>query len=149
MFRNILVAIDGSPHAARALTVAIDLAEPKNAALTVIAVVPDPSPWLVGGAAYTGGVNLDELAAESEREYHQLLDAAVDSVPQDLPVTKVLAHGRAGQQILEQQQNGQHDLVVMGSRGRGSVRSLLLGSVSHEVLNASRDAVLIVHAGLD
>jgi nucleotide-binding universal stress UspA family protein len=149
MFRNILVAIDGSPHSARALTEAIDIAQRNNATLTFIAAVPDPSSWLVGGAAYGGGVDLDAFMQESEREYRELLDSAVDSVPQDVSVTKVLARGRPGQRILEQLQSGRHDLVVMGSRGRGDVRSLLLGSVSHEVLNASRDAVLIVHAEVD
>jgi nucleotide-binding universal stress UspA family protein len=109
-------------------------------------VVPDPSTWLLGGAAYTGGIDFEALGRETEREYLELLEQAVASVPQDLPVTKILAHGRAAERILEQVEKGQHDLVVMGSRGRGDVRSLLLGSVSHQVLTSSRAGVLILHA---
>lgn len=146
MFRNLLVAIDGSPHAERALAEAIDLAEAGNARLTIITSLPDPSSWLLGGAAYSGGIDYDALARATEREYADLLDAAAANVPQNLPVTKILAHGRPAERILEQIDKGRHDLVVMGSRGRGDVRSLLLGSVSHQVLNASRAAVLILHA---
>jgi nucleotide-binding universal stress UspA family protein len=47
--------------------------------------------------------------------------------------------------LLKQIAEGQHDLVVMGSRGRGAVRSALLGSVSHHVLHHSDVPVLIVH----
>lgn len=146
MFRNILVALDGSPHASAALREAIDLTQRNNATLTLIASVPDPSSWLTGGAAYSGGIDFEALAHEAEREYGELLDAAVASVPENVSLTKVLSHGRPGERILEQVDRGGHDLVVMGSRGRGAVRSLLLGSVSHEVLNASPAAVLIVHA---
>jgi nucleotide-binding universal stress UspA family protein len=145
MYRNILVAIDGSSHAAQALSAAIDLAQAGNARLTVMTSVPDASTWLVSGAGYAG-FDYEALEKETEREYSKLVEDAVEKVPQDVPVTKVLAHGRPGQQIIDQTKSGEHDLVVMGSRGRGEVRSALLGSVSHQVLNSSPAAVLIVHA---
>jgi nucleotide-binding universal stress UspA family protein len=146
MFRNILVAIDGSAHASRALAEAADLAQRSNATLTVMTTVPDPSSWFMGGVAYTGGVDFQALARESEREYRRLLDDAVDTLPAGVSVIKILTHGHPGERIIEQTETGAHDLVVMGSRGRGDVRSLLLGSVSHQVLSSGRGAVLIVHA---
>jgi nucleotide-binding universal stress UspA family protein len=145
MFRSVLVAIDGSTHAERALVEAVDLAERCNATLTVMTSVPDTSSWLIS-MSYGEGIDFQALAQETEREYRKLLDSAVDALPQNLSVTKILAHGRPGGRILEQLHTGKHDLVVMGSRGRGEVSSLLLGSVSHQVLNASPAAVLIVHA---
>lgn len=149
MFQRILVAIDGSPHAAQALSEAVDLAQRNNATLTVMTVVPDVSAWLLSGGGYTGAVDFEALARESEGEHQQLLDSVVDALPKDLSVTKLLVHGRPAERILERLGSDRHGLVVMGSRGRGDVRSLLLGSVSHQVLNASPGAVLIVHAAPD
>lgn len=149
MFNRILVAIDGSAHAARALATAIGLAEQHRARLTIITSVPDPSVWLVAGGAYGGTIDQAELLEESQREYRDLLENAVASVPKDVSVTSRLLHGRASDRILEELAEGGHDLLVMGSRGRGNVRSLVLGSVSHHVLNASPSAVLIVHADDD
>jgi nucleotide-binding universal stress UspA family protein len=145
VFRNILVAIDGSDHASRALAEATFLAQRTNATMTVMTAVPDPSTWLAG-PAYLGGIDFERLEEEAEREYAKLLNDAVAALPQDLSVTKVLTRGRPAQRILEQLEKGHHDLVVMGSRGRSEMRSLLLGSVSHAVLNGSSAAVLIVHA---
>jgi|SRR5579884_303555 len=146
MFRNILVAIDGSAHAERALSEAADLAQRNNATLTVMTAVPDPTTWLVSGPGYIGEIDFEALAKEADREYTKLLDDAVDALPNDVSVTKVVSHGRPAECILRQLETGRHDLAVLGSRGRGEVRSLLLGSVSHQVLNASPAAVLIVHA---
>ncbi|HJS94656.1 MAG TPA: universal stress protein [Solirubrobacteraceae bacterium] len=148
MFRDILVAIDGSNHGDRALAEAADLARRDNARLTILTCVPDQSAWLLSGGGYGGAIDYAALAEETEREYRELLDKAVSAVPPEVTVTKQLTHGRPGDRILEQMKSGNHDLLVMGSRGRGNVRSLVLGSVSHQVLNAAPAAVLIVHAGV-
>lgn len=149
MFRKVLVAIDGSPHASRALTVAVELTRQNHARLSVITSVPDPAAWLLAGGAYGGAIDQAALLEETEREYRSLLEQAVASVPEDISVTSRLLHGRPSERILNELHEGEHDLLVMGSRGRGNVRSLVLGSVSHHVLNASPTAVLIVHADVD
>ncbi len=145
MFRDVLVAVDGSPHGGRAVDEAIDLAERCNARLTVMTSVPDPSGWLLTGGAYGGAIDFEALREETEREYRDLLEAAVAKVPGNVSVTKILAHGSPAERILEQLAERRHDLVVMGSRGRGDMRSMILGSVSHQVLNSTRAAVLVVH----
>lgn len=146
MFCRILVAFDGSTHARQALTEAIDLARTNHAALTVMTVMPTTNPWALGGGYYVP-VNLDELDQQSERNYQRVLDDAVNVVPGDIPVTSLLKRGPAAQAIVDQARAGNHDVIVMGSRGRGELRSLLLGSVSHRVLQSSPIAVLVIHAG--
>ncbi len=142
MFRNILVAIDGSGHADLALKDAIDLAESEHARLTLFtAIVPPPVI-----ACLAVGAPVADLAQDAEAAAEAVLRRALAMVPDDVPVTTVLTAQPVLPALLQRIEAGRHDLVVMGSRGRGAVRSALLGSVSHYVLNHSPVPVLIVHA---
>ena len=145
MFGRILVALDGSAHAERALDEAIDLAKLGHGTLTLMTVVPEPSTWILSGG-YAAPVNLDELREQIEAEYDSMLKDAAKTVPDVIPVTTILVHGHPGPAIVDRLKTGEHDLIVMGSRGRGEIKSLLLGSVSQHVLQASPVPVLAVHA---
>ncbi len=140
MFCRVLVAFDGSSHAYAALADAIELAEANHGRLTVMAVIPETSVWL--GVACDVPGTVGGLDAANEREYRRMLDRAVETVPRDVPVTKLLTRGAAARKIVAEAAD--HDVIVMGSRGRGDMRSLLLGSVSHAVLRSSPVPVLVI-----
>lgn len=142
MFHNILVAVDGSSHADQALTHAIDLAESEHARLTLMTAVADlpPTTYLTAGGV------VGTLVAEGRAQAETIMRRARDRVPDDLPVTTLVSEQPIRLALVEQLKDGDYDLVVMGSRGRGSVRASLLGSVSHYVLDHSPVPLLIVHA---
>jgi nucleotide-binding universal stress UspA family protein len=144
-FRHVLVGFDRSRHAKRALQQAIDLAEIHGARLTVMTVVPDSSGWALGDG-FGPPVNVAELEQEQLTLCRSALEEAVATIPDDVPVTSVLRRGEPGQALVDEAVDGGHDLIVMGSRGRGEWRSLLLGSVSHHVVQCSPVPVLIVRA---
>jgi nucleotide-binding universal stress UspA family protein len=139
MYRSILVPIDGSRAADAALEQAIDLARTEGARLTLIGVATRP-PWLVPSYAAAGPTD-----AELEAEVERFLDAALERIPDDVPAATVVRSGCPAQAIVDRIEQGLHDLVVMGSRGRGAMRSLVLGSVSQAVIQRSPVPVLVVH----
>jgi nucleotide-binding universal stress UspA family protein len=145
MFRNVLVGYDGSPHAQRALDEAIEIARADRSALTVMTVVPPVTPFAGVGTLAYGGAAMVRVEGELEHDFEQCLVDAVERVPDDVPVTRILAHGRPGPEIVRQARAGHNDLVVVGSRGRGTARSLVLGSVSSYVLHHLSGAALVIH----
>jgi nucleotide-binding universal stress UspA family protein len=143
VFRNILVSVDGSPHAQRALEEAIDIAHAGNGRITILTAVAQPPPWCAGSIA-TGAAALS--AMDLEREAVQVMRQAVGRVPEDLPVTTVISRRPVRSALMKAVASGDYDLLVMGSRGRRALAASLLGSVSHYALNHSPIPVLIVHA---
>jgi nucleotide-binding universal stress UspA family protein len=142
MFRNILVCVDGSAHAERALSEAIDLAAAERSRLTILTAIPHPPYWACNPVTAAG---IEPLANDLVNEAKATLKAAVDRVPASIPVTKILTQDPIREALMARIKSGEHDLVVMGSRGRGALTSSLLGSVSHYALNHSQVPVLIVH----
>jgi nucleotide-binding universal stress UspA family protein len=146
MFRDILVSIDGSRHADQALSEAIDIAQASRARLTLLTAVKACPSWAYSPVSAAAA---RQLTLELEREAQRVMRDGVARVPDDLPVTKIITHEPIRSALMKEIESGQHDLVVMGSRGRGAVASSLLGSVSHHALNHSPVPVLIVHARED
>lgn len=145
MYKNILVAVDGSPHADRALADAIDLARATGGALTVITVAPDPAALALSPGFGVAPVDYGQFLHDLEREYQQLLEQEQAKVPAEVQSQARLLSGRPAPAILDELRGGDYDLVVMGSRGRGGLSSLMLGSVSQAVLHQSPVPVLVVH----
>lgn len=140
--RDVLIGYDGSDNARLALAQAIGIAEATNARLTVMSVVPDVA--ATAHAAWLAGGNALELEREMTQEVSATLEEAVEQVPADLPVTKILGHGHAGPALVEAIEQQGCDLVVVGTRGRGAVASLLLGSVTEHLIRHSPVPVVVV-----
>jgi nucleotide-binding universal stress UspA family protein len=88
--------------------------------------------------------DLARLREQMTRVQRRLLDRAQARVPDGMKANTVLLAGRVGEAIVERVRAAGHDLVAMGSRGRGELRSMVLGSVSHQVLHESPVPGLIV-----
>ena len=140
-YRHILVAFDGSPAAELALAHGVAIAQNQHARLALVAVLPPVTPlaWQA-----PGGVR--QLREDQQADLDRRLRAAADRVPDDVSLTTRLLEGDPAHEVLRAARDGEHDLIVMGSRGRGRVTAALLGSVSQRVMHAATVPVMIVHA---
>jgi nucleotide-binding universal stress UspA family protein len=136
LYRNILVAIDGSTAAKAALEHALELARDQHARLTLMTVVPPVAAVSVAGSA--------QVVPLQEACFNDALNDAVASVPDDVGLLRILAHGKPAREIVQRVESGDYDLIVMGTHGRGRVGEAVVGSVSREVVHGSRTPVLLV-----
>jgi nucleotide-binding universal stress UspA family protein len=139
-YRHVLVAFDGSADAQLALEHAIALAQSFRARLALVAVVPPPPPF-----AWQAPGGLIQVHEAQQADLSRQLRGAADSIPPDLPVTHRLLDGDPGREILRAAREGDHDLIVLGSRGRGRMSAALLGSVSRRVMHDAQVPVMVVH----
>jgi nucleotide-binding universal stress UspA family protein len=138
MFTRILAATDGSAHADRAVRLAAHLAGAQGAELTVTAAVQSPL------LADAGLECLERTFPEDARRARRILDEASVMIPLRVSATTCVSCGAtAVDAILGEVALGGHDLVVMGSRGQGALRSALLGSASRGVVLRSPVPVLV------
>jgi nucleotide-binding universal stress UspA family protein len=137
LYRNILVAVDGSEHSRAALEHAVALAHEQHARLTLMTVMPPVSAAAVAGSA--------QVLSLQEECWSRTLDEAVAGVPDDVGLTRRFACGKPAREIARQVREGDYDLVVMGTHGRGRLGDAVIGSVSREVLHRSKTPLLLVH----
>jgi len=144
MFERILVAVDGSEHALKAVDLAADLAKKYGAELVILSVyrpirVPDSTHSLVRARA----------TARPTDDLKQMAKEVVDEAIARAETVAVNASGmvRRGQPartIVEAAEEVDADAILMGSRGLGDMGGLLLGSVSHKVSSLAKCNVIII-----
>jgi nucleotide-binding universal stress UspA family protein len=138
-FKKVLVAIDGSRPAARALDVAIKLASQIGAQLATVHVV-DLSRAFVPEL----GIADDVMITTLRREGAESLDAACRRVPESLKVERFLVEGEPAETIISTAEDWGADVIVMGSDSRGRLAHFLLGSTADSVIRRSPCPVMTV-----
>ncbi|MGH2745828.1 MAG: universal stress protein [Thermoleophilaceae bacterium] len=135
---------DGSRESRRALAWAADLARTASARLRVLSVFERtlPASLAVGGGLPTASIN-DVLRRRREEELAQ----AVSALEPDLDAGGTLLDGEAGGLLAEE--SGELDLLVVGSRGYGPLRAVLLGSVSSGLVRSAESPLVVVRRGAD
>lgn len=141
MFKQILVAVDGSQHGRRAALTAAQCAREMGASLTLLTVYHQP-PSFEGEPGYSEQL---EAAIQRAQAVLDAEEAAVREAGGPVVAREALGGANPATAILDAAASGQYDLVVMGTRGLGRIQSVLLGSVSAQVAARSPIPVLIVH----
>ncbi|AEG59863.1 universal stress protein [Desulforamulus ruminis] len=144
MYQKILVPLDGSERAEKALTHTIELARKLGSKVTLIHVVPSLPPYVNSAVDRLGHAQqsiLDELVSHGQ----ELLDQYATSVTdKGIEVDTCSVTGQPADEILEKAKREGYDLIVMGSRGLGEIKGYIMGSVSNRVSRHAPCPVLII-----
>jgi nucleotide-binding universal stress UspA family protein len=137
MFENILVAVDGSKHSDAAFDVATDIAQKYSSQLFILHIFQ--------GGTGSGTLVSSEFEDDMRSVGQQILDSYEAKAKQKglQNVRMFLQEGDAAKRIMETANEIDCGLLLMGRRGRGGFKELLLGSVSHKVTNHADCPVLI------
>lgn len=140
-FKRILVAIDSSPLAARAVSVAIELAKSLGSDLAFVNVV-NPAE----GVAPEGGLPAGVLLEDLRQHARQTLDTALARAEVAPPPWSFLKEGQPASEIVAAAKEWGSDLIVIGTHGRTGLRRVVLGSVAQAVVHEAPCPVLLVRS---
>jgi nucleotide-binding universal stress UspA family protein len=139
MFKEILLAVDGSDHALHAARVAAGLSNAMHSQRVRVVVAYDPIP------PYLGEPNLQNAIHARLNEAQVILQKAIEALgPVAAEVRGELLEGDAAESIIRVAMTHNSDVIVMGSRGLGRLSGLILGSTSQKVVAHAPCPVLIV-----
>lgn len=138
--KQIVVGLDGSPHSAAALEMAIDMANGMGSRITAVYAVDLPAQY---PELQLTPLQFDDgwrktMKAEFEEEWCAPLREA------HVPYRAMMREGRAPSVILRIAEAQRAELIVVGRRGRSALTELLLGSVSRALVLNSKIPVLVV-----
>lgn len=137
---KILVPIDGSSQSYKALSYAVYIAQHNKAVLTLLHITD-----INHEVSDFERVSLSGYIPENIKDKgYDLLFKLLREIPPEIKTDICVEIGIPSEVIVEKAQEGQYDIIVMGSRGLGKIKSIFLGSVSQYVLRYAHCPVLIV-----
>lgn len=142
LFTKIVAAYDGSKASNKALDKAIDLVKlTPGASLTVLHVFDYPRFYVAEGYA--------PVPASVNKDFYELAEKTVEEAKSRLEEAGVTAavemlQGSPADVLLKYVKNHDNDVIVIGSRGLGTIREFVLGSVSHNVVQNAKIPVLVI-----
>ncbi|WP_436644383.1 universal stress protein [Microbaculum sp. FT89] len=145
MFKHILVPVDGSENALKALEKAVELKALTGGELTVLTIYRHHSMLEASFSMVRPEEpgNMDDLMREAAREVAESAKARAGELGVG-DVRAFVRNGPVARNIVAFAEEHGVDLIVIGSRGLGSIESYLLGSVSHKVTGTAKCPVLVV-----
>jgi len=154
--KKILVGIDGSEKARKALETAIEIAEKMSSEIELINVIePITLPAGIYPATMSAGATrpaqsptwVTKYYDEYRQEHEKILDEIYEEVKEkhpDVKFSQKVVEGLPATEIVEEAEAGDFDLIVVGARGLGFVEELVLGSTSDIVVDKAKIPVLVV-----
>ncbi|WP_415281103.1 universal stress protein [Candidatus Nitrososphaera sp. FF02] len=136
MFKKVLVAIDGSECAERAFEKALEMTAP-DGTLSVIHVLHLPL-----SVSSKKPVDFETFFKRGARSF--LVEHQKKAATRGLKADTILIKGNPAEAILNAATSTGADLIIIGSRGQGGIKGLMLGSVSSAVVQHAKIPVLVV-----
>ena len=139
MFEKVLLAVDGSEHALHSARTAADLARAMSSIEFRIVVAYDSIPPYLGepNMQYAIDARMEEAKAVMQKAVE-----AIGNVPCEVHTEFI--EGSPAEAIIDVATTRKSDVIVIGSRGHGTLAGLLLGSTSQKVVAHAPCPVLIV-----
>ena len=137
--KRILVPYDGSEQAQQAVSQAAHIARLQGATLMLLSVVD-----LNAEAAFERVSMGDYVPADLKEGAYRELTKILHEIPEGIRVNSMVEIGSPAEVIVETADDEGYDLIVMGSRGLGVVKGVLLGSVSQYIVEQAKCPVLVV-----
>ena len=128
--------MDGSKNSMRGLDEAIYLARQCHAIITGLYVIP------ISNSTDSQISNLEKYLLDNASKF--MSKAKTRAAQNGIIFDDAIIHGDEGPKIISYANNKSYDIIVIGSRGMGSIKEIFLGSTSNYVLHKSKIPVLIV-----
>jgi nucleotide-binding universal stress UspA family protein len=146
MFKNIVIATDGSKHSENAAAKGLEIAKLTQGKVTVLSIADSGRYILPVDVSYNIADDVIGSVKRSVREEGEIAVRRVEVMAKEagVPAESKIVEGNPADDIIKTAEEGRADLIVMGGMGKTGLEKFLLGSVAEKVVRNSKIPVLVV-----